>query len=178
VAHEKGKLFAIHFSEDKREDVEQLLTLSPDFVVHCIEASQADLEKLRKHDIPVVVTPRSNIFHGKRPDYSMLFQNGLTVTLGTDNVFITEPDILEESEFLYRYQRGINRLSPEQVLSTIIDNPRKVMTKLGLTIREEKFIFFPNESLTPYQLVTRPNYFHKILISKKRNGITFFPSLH
>ena len=178
AAHGRGKLFALHFSENKRENVGRLIALGPDFVIHCIEASDSDLDELRRRDIPVSITPRSNIFHGKRPDYSRLFRRGLTVTLGTDNVFITEPDILAEAEFLYRYQRKLNRLSPEQVLSSITDNPRIVMKKLNIKMNEEKFLFFPNEFLTPYQLVTRPNYFPKILIIKRRDGITFFPSKH
>lgn len=178
VAHGKGKLFALHFSENRREDVRRLLALGPDYVIHCIEASDSDLDELRRRDIPVSITPRSNIFHGKRPDYSRLFKRGLTVTLGTDNVFITEPDILAEAEFLYRYQRKLSRLSPEQVLSAVTDHPRRVMKKLNIKMKEEKFLFFPNEILTPYQLVTRPNYFSKILISRKGNGITFFPSKH
>ncbi|MGC8617856.1 MAG: amidohydrolase family protein [Thermoplasmata archaeon] len=177
-ARRKGKLFAIHFSENKRENVRRLLALRPDYVIHCIETSDSDLSYLRKRGIPVSITPRSNIFHGKRPDYSRLFNEGLTVTLGTDNVFITEPDVFAEAEFLYRYQRKLRRLSPEQVLSTITDNPRRVMKKLDIKMKEEKFLFFPNEFLTPYQLVTRPNYFSKIIVTKKGNGITFFPSKH
>lgn len=177
-AHKRKKLFALHFSENKRESVEDLKELNPDYVIHCIEATDRDLETLKKLNIPVSITPRSNIFHGKRPDYSRLFEKGLTVTLGTDNAFITEPGIMEEAEFLYRYQRGLSRLSPEQVLSTIIDNPRSVMSKLGLRVGEEKFLFYPNELLTPYQVVTRPNYYDKLVLLKKGNRISFIPRKH
>ncbi len=178
AAHRKKRIFAIHFSEDKREDISRLITLNPDFTVHCIEATDSDLEELRKRDIPVSITPRSNFFHGKRPDYSRFFKIGLNVLVGTDNAFITEPSVMEEVEFLYRYQRKTNRLSPEQVLSAVIDNPRKVMGRLGVKKGEEKFLLYPNEFLSSYQIVTRPNYYETTIVTKKANGISFFARKH
>jgi cytosine/adenosine deaminase-related metal-dependent hydrolase len=172
TAHKKNKIFSIHFSENKRENVRDLMVLSPDFVVHCIEATDGDLDVLRRSSVPVAITPRSNIFHGKRPDYSRFFRKNLTVLLGTDNVFITEPEIMEEAEFLYRYQRKLNRLSPEQILTTITDNPRKVISSLGLRFKDEKYLLFPNENLTPYQIVTRPNYYDRFQVTRNRNGIS------
>lgn len=178
LAHERKRIFAIHFSENKREDVGKLIKLKPDYTIHCIETTDRDLDELRKRDIPVSITPRSNIFHGKRPDYSRFFRKGLTVLLGTDNVFITEPSVLEEAEFLYRYQRKLNRLSPEQVLSTVIDNPRKVMSRLGLRTDRKKFILFPNEFLSPYQIVTRPNFYERTTVLKRGDRISFFARKH
>jgi cytosine/adenosine deaminase-related metal-dependent hydrolase len=178
LAHKRKRIFAIHFSEDKREDVSKLIDLNPDYVVHCIEATDDDLDNLRRKDIPISITPRSNIFHGKRPDYSRLFRRGLSVLLGTDNAFITEPSVMEEAEFLYRYQRKINRLSPEQVLSTVIDNPRKVIKKLGLNVGHQNFLLFQNEFLTPYQIVTKPNFYERTVVTKKDNRITFFARKH
>ncbi len=178
IAHSEKKLFALHFSEDKRERVEMLESLHPDYVIHCIETTDHDLSVLSKLGTPVVITPRSNVFHGKRPDYSRLFTSGLTVLLGTDNVFITEPIIMGEAEFLYRYQRKLNRLSPETVLSTIIENPRYVMKRLGLKVDEEKFLFYPGEFLTPYQIVTRPNYYKRTVISKKGDRISYISRKH
>ena len=177
-AHQRKKIFAIHFSENKREDVKSLLDLKPDYIVHCIETTDSDLKALSRSGIPVTITPRSNVFHGKKPDYSRLFRFGLTVLLGTDNAFITEPSIMEEVEFLYRYQRKLNRLSPEEALSTVIDNPRRVISKLRLKINQEKYLFFPDEVLTPYQLVTRPNFYEKITVLKEGNRISFFPRKH
>ncbi len=178
LAHKRMKMFAVHFSENEREDVRSLISLRPDFIVHAIEASEPDLATIRMKGIPISVTPRSNIFHGKRPDYSKLFKSGITILLGTDNAFITEPSIMEEVEFLYRYQRGLNRVSPEQVLSTVTDNPRSVISKLGLELNENRYILYPNESLTAYQLVTRPNYYEKIIVSRNGDRITFFSRKH
>lgn len=173
-AHRRKKIFAMHFSENKRENVKDLISLEPDYIIHCIEATDEDLDVIKRRKIPVAITPRSNIFHGKRPDYSRLFRKGLTVLLGTDNVFITEPGIMEEVEFLYRYQRKLNRVSPEQVLSTVIDNPRKVISNLGLKMESERYFLFPNEFLTPYEIVTRPNLYERFLVSRKGNRISFF----
>lgn len=178
LAHGRKKLFAVHFSENEREDVRRLISLRPDFIVHAIEASERDLAAVRNKGTPIAITPRSNIFHGKRPDYSKLFSTGITVLLGTDNAFITEPSIMGEVEFLYRYQRGLNRVSPEQILSTVTDNPRKVISKVGLELNDDRYLFYPNENLTPYQLVTRPNYYEMVVVSRKGDGITFFSRKH
>jgi len=158
-SHRRKKLFAIHFSENVREDVQKLAELKPDFIIHCLEASDKDIEFLRTIDVPIVITPRSNVFHGKHPDYSKFFRKGLKVLLGTDNAFITEPGIMDEAGFLYRYQRKLRRLSPEDILATVIDNPRETISRLGLRMNQETYLLYPNEELTAYQLLTRPNFY-------------------
>ncbi|WP_075057285.1 amidohydrolase family protein [Thermogymnomonas acidicola] len=101
-----GKLFAIHFNEDRREDLELLLSLEPDFIVHGIQCTKDEMKRLADAGIPVAITPRSNIFYGKRPDYSAFLDSGVTLMLGTDNAMVSEPDMFSEMDFLYRYQRG------------------------------------------------------------------------
>lgn len=100
-AHEKGRLFAVHFSERRREDVDMLLGLRPDFIVHALEVRKEDIEAIAEAKIPVVICPRSSAFFGKRPKFVELIEHGIEVHLGTDNGMIAEPDILEELRFLY-----------------------------------------------------------------------------
>lgn len=178
TSHRHGKLFAIHFSENVRESVNDLIGLKPDYIIHCLETRNEDLEILKKEKIPIVVTPRSNVFHGKRPDYSRLFDLDLKVLLGTDNAFITEPSILDEAAFLYRYQRGIKRVAPEKILATIIDNPREVISRFGLRLGMETYILYPNEALSAYQILTRPNFYEREILVKSEDRITFFPRKH
>jgi len=123
LVHKKGKIVAIHFSENLREDIDLVLKLKPDLLVHGIEATDGDLALINKLKIPVAVTPRSNYFFGKRPDYSNFLNNSVDLMLGTDNAMISEPDMFSEMSFLYRVQRSINRISPETILKMSIDTP-------------------------------------------------------
>jgi hypothetical protein len=177
-SHKRKKLFAIHFSEDEREDVKKLAELKPDFIIHCLEASDDDIDFLKQMDVPIVITPRSNLFHGKRPDYSKFFRKGLNVLLGTDNAFITEPGIMDEAAFLYRYQRKLGRLSPEEVLATVTDNPREEISRLGLRMDQETYLLYPDEELTAYQILTRPNFYERVKLTVKDERINFFPRKH
>ncbi|MEM0141185.1 MAG: hypothetical protein QXN66_04015 [Thermoplasmatales archaeon] len=173
-AHKRGKILAIHFSESKREDVQTLIDLKPDFVVHCVEATERDLALIRAGKIPIVVTPRSNVFHGKRPDYNKIFKSGADVLLGTDNAFIVEPDVLEEASFIFQYQHSISRIDPDSVISAITEAPRNVMKKLGLTMRFETYLYF-EEELTSYQILTRPHLYRMHVLHLKSGRINFFP---
>ncbi|MGC8546398.1 MAG: amidohydrolase family protein [Thermoplasmata archaeon] len=163
-AKKHKKLFAIHFSENKRENLGLLLGLKPDFIVHSIEASQDDLSIISKNNIPIAITPRSNIFFGKKPDYSRMLKAGCRVMMGTDNVFITEPNIWQEAEFLYRYQRNLGYIKPEEILRMITDNPRKFAISKGINLGKEKYIVFENEFLTAYQIITRPGYYRRRIL--------------
>ena len=165
LAKKNNKIMALHFSENVREDIDMVLNLNPDFLVHGIEAHESDLQKIKSKNIPIVITPRSNIFFGKRPDYGKFTLAGIELMIGTDNVFITEPDLFAEMDFLYRYQRFNTYISPSEILRFAIDNPRKFMEKSGMTYNE-KYIFFKNVLLNEYQIVTKKHYFNPINITK------------
>ena len=162
-ARKMGKIFALHFSENKREDIDIVLDLNPSFLVHGIEADDRDLNLLGKSGIPVAITPRSNIFYGKRPDYGRFVKSGIEIMLGTDNVFVTEPDMFSEMDFLYRYQRFSTYISPSDILKFGIDNPRKFLQKNGVPL-SEAYIFFKNQLLNEYQLVTKKHYFKSSIL--------------
>ncbi len=162
-AHAAGKIFGIHFSENVRENLDDLLRLKPDFVVHTIEATDDDLEILRTRNIPVAITPRSNIFYGKRPDYSRYVRAGLNLMIGTDNGMISSPDMFSEISFLYLYQRGINPVAPEAILSAATENPHNFLAAHGVSLTKH-YIFYPEAFLTPYEIVTRGRYYrHRII---------------
>ncbi len=156
--HRRNKIVAMHFSENKREDIDKVINLNPDILVHGIEAKNEDLDIVHNHKIPIVITPRSNIFYGKRPNYKKFINQKIDLMIGTDNVFVTEPDIFSEMDFLYRYQRFTDYISPKTILRMAIDNPRKFMENNTLKVRE-KYIFFKNELLNEYQLITKKHYF-------------------
>lgn len=96
----KNKMFAIHASEYVREDIDLILDLKPDFLVHMVKATESDFVRLKENDIPVVICPRSNDFFGIQPNYKLLKKTDVTVLIGTDNAMLNTPSILEEIFFV------------------------------------------------------------------------------
>ncbi len=166
TAHKNNKIMALHFSENVRENIKRIIDLKPDLLVHGIEASDSDLEEVSKNNIYICITTRSNIFYGKRPDYSRFLRYKIKLMLGTDNVFTSIPDIFMEMDFLYRYQRFNGYISPEDILKMVIDNPREFMLKNNVKINN-KYIFFKNQLLNPYQIVTKRHYHEAILLNNE-----------
>jgi len=104
VRREK-KVFAIHCSERIREDIDKVLSLSPAFLVHMIQATDADLARCSDARVPIVLCPRSNAFFGMTPDIPRLLRAGVELWLGTNNAMINVPSMLREIEFAYRVAR-------------------------------------------------------------------------
>ena len=125
LVQERGKIFSIHASEWVREDMDYVLSLNPDFIVHCIEADSNDLDRISRMKIPVAVTPRSNYFYGKKPDYSKFLDHEIDMMLGTDNVMVSTPDIYAEMDFMYKVEKTFNRISPEQIVKMVFLNPHR-----------------------------------------------------
>ena len=135
-ANRKNKLFAIHGSEAVREDIDSILDLHPDLLVHMIKATKEDLIRVQENDIPVVLCPRSNAFFGLKIDYHLMNQCGLTLLLGTDNAMLQSPDILEELCYL---KSKTTEFSLLELLHMITYTPRKVLN-------EDADILVPNSS--------------------------------
>ena len=163
LSREKGKLFGIHFSENLPEDMDALIRLSPDFIVHSIACSDEDLDRIAGANIPVVITPRSNIFYGKRPDYSRFLHHGVKLMLGTDNGMVAVPDMFREMSFLYTYQRGIGIISPEKIIRMSTEVPYEFLGSHGIH-PARAYIFFPEVKLSPYEIVTKGSYFRHEMI--------------
>jgi len=100
--HKKRKIFALHVSEVKREDIDEVLKLKPHFVVHLCKASRKDIEKIAEEGIPVVICPRANSFFGLKPKVELLMEYGIKTMLGTDNAMIALPDVREEITYLVK----------------------------------------------------------------------------
>ena len=159
-ARNRGKIFAMHLSERIREDTGLALSMKPHFLVHCIECNNQDLKEISRERIPVVITPRSNVMFGKRPDYAAMLNAGINIFLGTDNCMTVEPDMFQEISFLYTYQRTLNRIEPETILNMATYAPASFFSDLGIRIPEE-YIFYPNRRLSAYSIVTRGHVYRK-----------------
>ncbi|MDH7517762.1 MAG: amidohydrolase family protein [Candidatus Thermoplasmatota archaeon] len=120
----ENKIFALHASERKREDIDLILGLKPDFLVHMVFATESDLERVKDDNVPVVVCPRSNMFYCLKPNLGLLKKQGVDLLIGTDNAMISSPSVLDE----IRYIKTIsNEFSTEELLTMATYGARKVL---------------------------------------------------
>ena len=119
----KNKMFALHVSERIREDIDKVLDLRPDFLIHMTKASESDLEIAADSNVPVVVCPRSNVFFGNIPNIPLMIKKCLTLLLGSDNAMINNPDIFTEMEFAYKISRLRGGVEPETIFNMVTINP-------------------------------------------------------
>jgi len=120
----ENKIFAFHASERTREDIDLILGLKPDFLVHMVFATDSDLECVKDNNIPVVVCPRSNMFYCLKPNLSLLKKHGVDILIGTDNAMISSPSILDEVKYIKTVTKDF---STEELLTMITYGARKVL---------------------------------------------------
>jgi len=102
-AKNNNKLFAIHASEAERENIDEILRLNPDFVIHMYNGSIEDFEKLIARDIPIIICPSSAIFFNHKFDTGKFKLDGIKIGIGTDNAMITVPSIRSEMRIAWLY---------------------------------------------------------------------------
>ncbi|HYK93205.1 MAG TPA: amidohydrolase family protein [Thermoplasmata archaeon] len=105
----RGRFFAMHASEEVREDPDDYLRPRPDLLVHLTKATADDLERVARAKVAVAVCPRSNALFGRRPDLAAFERFGVRGLLGTDNVMFHSPSIWRELEFAYVSARFAGR---------------------------------------------------------------------
>lgn len=159
-ANKRGKIVATHFSEKKKESFENLSELNPHIVVHCTALQKKELNDLIEICQNVVITPRSNYFHGINADYSIFLNESINLMLGTDNVMTAEPDIFTEMDFLYRISRNRNRIAPEDILKIVFSNPYKFL--LGRRDKWKRLLIVEDARFSPYRMVTAFHAMKKI----------------
>ena len=99
--HRKKKMLALHVSERIREDIDFVISLEPDFIVHMVQATDSDLSKCADNDIPISVCPTSNMYFGMVPPVGHMLDAGVDVSLGTDNgMLFPSGDFLSEIRVL------------------------------------------------------------------------------
>jgi len=123
-AKQKKKKFVLHASEALREDIDTILDLKPDFLVHMIKATESDLIRAKDENIPIALCPRSNAFFHLEINLKLMKKSRVDLMLGTDNAMINTPNILEELHFLKKTTRVS---STEELLNMITYTPRKAL---------------------------------------------------
>jgi len=123
-ARQKNKIFALHASERTREKMDDILDLKPNFLVHMLKASGADLTRARENNISIIVCPGANSFYGLKPNFNLLKKVGVNLLLGTDNAMINSPVILDEIHYIKSISKDF---SITELLNMITFGARKVL---------------------------------------------------
>ena len=112
----KGKLISTHAAEAPRSltepsEVERAIKLlNARLLVHMLYAYDWELRLAAENNVGVAVCPRSNACFGLGvPDVKRMFEAGLKVGLGTDNVMTCQPDMFREMEFTFKALRILYR---------------------------------------------------------------------
>ncbi len=113
----KKKILSLHVSERVREDIDKVLDLKPNLLIHMLKATESDLEIVADHNIPVVLCPRANMFFGMMPNIPTMIKKGLNLMLGTDNAMISLPDIFAEMECAFRISKFYEDALPENIFN-------------------------------------------------------------
>jgi len=112
-ARGRGGLVGIHHSENEREDIQGIIELMPDFLVHMCHASDDDLEMVKAAGIAIVVCPRSNAYFGNLPPLEKMIELGINLGFGTDNGMFCTANILDEIRFI---RQEFDSIGLEQIL--------------------------------------------------------------
>lgn len=127
LTKQHGKLFALHASERIHEDLDKVINLNPDFLVHMTCGMDSDFETLADLDIPVVVCPRSRVFFNNIPNIPKMLNKGVTIVLGSDNAMFNSPNLFEELKTASELANRIGTVKPETMLKMITINTKKVL---------------------------------------------------
>jgi len=146
-AKKRKKIFGIHASERIREDVDLILDLKPDFLVHMICATDNDFERVKDYNIPVVICPRANMFYGLKPNLKLIKKHEIDLLIGTDNAMLNPPNILDEIKHL---KKTYKEFSVQELLHFITYGPRKALnlddcilasnSKAEFTVLDKKYL--------------------------------------
>ena len=122
----RKKVLGIHVSERVREDIGKVMSLSPSFVVHMVEAADGDMRRCADNDVPIVSCPRSNMFFGKIPPIDRMISSGADVALGTDNAMLCVPDMRAEARVFLEILKE-KGMDASHAVRTLLVNCRKVL---------------------------------------------------
>jgi cytosine/adenosine deaminase-related metal-dependent hydrolase len=156
---DQEKSFALHASERTREDIDFILDLKPDFLIHMNKATESDLKLCAESNVPIILCPRSEVFFGHVPNIPLMVKSNVTLALGTDNAMLNSPDsLLREMEFAYKISRLSGGCLAKDILDMVLINSRKVLNvKEDICLTQGKqanFIVFELSKIDPaYALV-------------------------
>ena len=137
----KKKIIAIHAAESKstikfsklltgKTEVERIINyLKPDILIHMTHANLQDLTLALHNNVGIVLCPRSNGILGNGiPDVVTMLKLGFKISIGTDNIMLNSPDLLQELDYLWKVIKSqpskyYNSVDPKELLKMITVNP-------------------------------------------------------
>jgi len=123
ISRRLGKRFALHFSEEKREDASRAVELRPDFIVHATHCTREDLAAFAAARIPIVLCPRSNALFGAFPDFAAMLDAGVPLALGSDNAMFHPLDSVLDARLLaQRYPR----VPKDRIVEALVGQPLRM----------------------------------------------------
>lgn len=115
------KVFAIHLSESPRDherslqefgqtEVKRAFAFEPDLMVHLTHATESDLEQLEVRQQRIACCPRTNLLLGDGiPPLHEFYRRGISISIGSDNMMFSSPDLFREMDTASRVTRGATR---------------------------------------------------------------------
>ncbi len=126
MCRERNAIFAMHASERVREDIDEILSLDPAFLVHMCEATDDDLCICAEAEVPIVVCPSSNRYFGKVPPIARAQMCGADLALGTDNGMLCRPDMMAEAR-VFRDEASMQGGDPGDCLAAMTRLSTKIL---------------------------------------------------
>lgn len=147
-----GKLSAIHVAEYEQVQNDSLNTTGKTEVQRAIEAGfhllihltaplKDDLELVAENGTPVVCCPRSNgALAVGIPPLKDMFEAGIQILLGTDNLMFNSPNMFREMEFALKVTRAYYReyFPPEEIIKMATVNAAQALKLDAGSIYEGK----------------------------------------
>ena len=145
--HKKNKMLALHVSERIREDIDKVISLEPDFIVHMVQATDPDMKKCAENDIPISVCPSSNLYFGMIPPVARMIDAGAEISIGTDNgMLFPSADIFDELRTMSGLLEKQGK-DPMSAYAMLIAHGHKVLYKKSLTVdktgKKADLVVFP-----------------------------------
>lgn len=132
---------------DSYADIIDFLELGDDtFIVHCVNLTEKDWQKVKERGITAVFCPNSNIFwKNKLPNFDYVVSTNINFMLGTDSERTNKTfDILEDAKLMYKNTKDKNALP--KIVDAITYKGRDLFKVNGVGIELGdlcSFIFFP-----------------------------------
>ena len=169
----RKKVLGIHVSERKREDIGRVMSLSPSFVVHMVNATDSDMRECADRGVPIVLCPRSNMFFGRVPPADRMIMSGADVALGTDNAMLCVPDMRAEARAFLNILKE-KGMDGSHAVRTLLVNCRKVLYGGdGLQVRigmRADIAVFPSSGGDAIEDITDPRNDTAMTVLGRRTG--------
>jgi len=137
----KGKIPAIHAAENEevqlqslkntgKTEIERALEAGFKLLIHLTSATTTDLKKVTENNVSVATCPRANgALSSGIPPIREMWDLGINLLLGTDNVMINSPDMFREMEYALKVTRGFTQkyFSPVEILKMATVNAGKAV---------------------------------------------------